>query len=110
MQVLLKASGGAASDGGGLRHPLDRSVLRCVYLRYISATSPLHLPYISLHPPYISPQLIETTLRMAEEQAAAAAAAAEEEAADTEAASTTVDAAAPPTKLNAEVRVRVRTC
>jgi len=61
--------------------------------------------------PQEAPQLIETTLRMAEEQAAAAAAAAaEEEAADTEAASTTVDAAAPPTKLNAEVRVRVRTC
>ena len=38
MQVLLKASGGAAGEGGGLRHPLDRSVLRCVYLRYISAT------------------------------------------------------------------------
>ena len=60
--------------------------------------------------PQAAPQLVETTLRMAEERAAAAAAAAAggEEDADTEAASTTVDAAAPPTKLNAEVRVRVR--
>ena len=92
------------------RHRLARYLPTADRDHPISATSPLHPPYTSLHLPYISPQLIETTLRMAEEQAAAAAAAAaEEEAADTEAASTTVDAAAPPTKLNAEVRVRVRT-
>ena len=43
-QVLLKASGGAAGERGGLRHPLDRSVHAVCY---ISPISPLHLPYIS---------------------------------------------------------------
>ena len=43
-QVLLKASGGAAGERGGLRHPLDRSVHAVCC---ISPISPLHLPYIS---------------------------------------------------------------